>query len=275
MTIPSDVLKPVVLLPPVIAIPCSAQIEYYDPRVDDSDVRFGTTKHRPRAEPRVAQFGNACNIPAPPLSNLYTVLPPIIVEEVVFDNETESSSHRKRSSSLGDLFDLFPLPPTHIPQPPPAVLRRISEKRRGNVPVPVPVWSRTLSDVADDLGDYSEEESVGSAYSSASFSDATADTSLPSSPASINKPIIPSKPQVENYSLSSPLHSPHDPTLTFAANGALDTLQVAVNDDIFPATPTIQYPGQDFFPSSGLVELSHNVVYGSKRAYLQKFEIVN
>ena len=67
MTTPSDVLKPVVLLPPVIAIPCSAQIEYYDPRVDDSDVRFGTTKHRPRAGPRVAQFGNACNIPAPPL----------------------------------------------------------------------------------------------------------------------------------------------------------------------------------------------------------------
>ncbi len=141
--------------------------------------------------------------------------------------------------------------------------------------MPVPVWSRTLPNVADDSGDYSEEESVDSAYTSASFSDATADTSLPSSPASINKPVILSKPQDDNDGLSSPLCSPNGPTSTFAANGALDILQVAVNHDIFPATPNIQDPGQDFFPSPGLVDRSHNVVDGSKRADLQKGDIVN
>ncbi|KJA16617.1 hypothetical protein HYPSUDRAFT_206907 [Hypholoma sublateritium FD-334 SS-4] len=258
----TDVLKAVILLPPVIAIPCSARIEYYDPRADDSDIRFGTTKHRPKAKPRVTRF----------------VLPPIIVEEVPSDSETESGSPRKRSSSLSDFFDLFPLPPTHIPQPPPAVLRRVGESRRSSLPVPVPVWSQPALNVVDDSGDYyySEDDSVGSAYSSPSFSDATADTSLPGSPVSVKELVMFSEPRTEKELTSSPVHTPEGPTPTVAPNDTLVILQATINDDTLHVTHTAEEPGHDFFPSSGLVEHSHNVVDGCfKQVDLQKGDIVH
>lgn len=213
-------------------------------------------------------------ISSSPLSNLYAVLPPIIVEEVPSDNETESSGPRKRSSSLGDLFDLFPLPPTHIPQPLPVVLRRVSESRRNSFPVPVSVWSRPPLEAADNSGDYSEDESVSSAYSSATFSDATADTSLPGSPVSVKEPAMFSEPKTEKGLRSFPVHTPHGPTPTVAANDTLDIFQAAVGDDSVHTTHT-EEPGRDFLLSSGLVERSHNVVDGFKRADLQKGDIVN
>ncbi|KAF8953688.1 hypothetical protein BDZ97DRAFT_591109 [Flammula alnicola] len=53
-----NVIKTVVLTPcTVIAIPCSAKIEYYDPRTENRGVQFGLMKNRPNFKKRAVQFG--------------------------------------------------------------------------------------------------------------------------------------------------------------------------------------------------------------------------
>lgn len=262
LTLLLDVVKTVVVQPPVIAIPFSAKIEYYDPRTEDLNVLFGSTKHKNKAEPRVVQFGNVVFIFLSffIVQQIVTVLPPVIVDDLSATSDTDGTSMSRSTSSLADLFELFPAPPTFIPEPRPAVIHRINESATGNAPsTPWPVYPVTA---ADESGDRSDTESVASAYSSGLLSNETADTTLPSSPASANDPVMTAHcPDGKN-----PLRGPD----AFSGASGIDATVRA-------ARTTQQYD-RDLLPvlnTKGLVKRSHDVVDGFERADLHRDDVVN
>ncbi|KAF5319181.1 hypothetical protein D9619_008764 [Psilocybe cf. subviscida] len=92
-------IKTVVITPcSVVALPCSAVVEYYDPR---KDAILVTTMSKTAKPGRSVQF----------------VHPPTVINDDTYDVDSDGGFARD-SESISDLLDLFPAPPKHLPPSP-------------------------------------------------------------------------------------------------------------------------------------------------------------
>ncbi|KAF9476155.1 hypothetical protein BDN70DRAFT_189516 [Pholiota conissans] len=259
-------IKTVELTPSaVVAFPCTAKIEYYDPRYHKQRV----TQRKAKGEPRVVQFA----------------LPPIIVEDVstssvsTISEEDEPDyrpSRRHTESSIADLLDLFPLPPTYIPPtpPPPAAIRRVTKNVQNFSDIRV--YSPAKPE--DESVDSSETESTTASYSSGSDSNATADTSAPGSPLSSNDAVLSSNDSPKAPTFHDKLDISASTHVTRRSSEFTNETRPATSASVIMFVPVQTIELDHRFPKycfpdvnpQDLIERSHNVVDDLNKADLQK-----